>query len=222
MRGRTGARRGAAGWRAGPIAAILLLAAPAAQAQAPPANAAGLAVSVTPDTAAVGTGFAFRVTSRQAGYLVLLDVNAEGSVTQLYPNLFSMHLAGRAMPAGQDPCTQPAANTLSSSGLQAGGDVEANRIDPGAAFELPGAREGTGYAFQACPPRGRGMVVAVLSDKPVQIIDLPDIPAAAVGQKTGFDRLVAALQGLRLVSGDDAGRATVPVWSVSWAPYVIR
>ncbi len=186
-------------------------------------NGAGLQMQLLPSDALVGTTLAVRLSTRQGGYLVLLDVNAEGVVNQLYPNVFSMKLANQPMGATDDPCGAPAANTLSSTGLDESASLKANRIEAGQTFDLPGERQGAGYAFQACPPLGTGMLVAVLSDKAVQIIDLPDLPAAIVGKPAGFERLVSALRALRLVSGEQPeGAASTPRWSVTWTPYTIR
>ena len=186
-------------------------------------NVAGLQIDMLPGPAVVAGGdFRFRVLTRRPGYLVLVDVNAEGVVTQLYPNIFSMKLVGQVSPSRADPCLSPSANTLSSFGLAGGGDVKSNYIEPGMPFELPGTRSGTGYAFQACPPRGRGMVMAILSNRPVQIVDLPDIPATMVGEKAGFDQIVSGLRSLRLVSSDQSDQTTGPRWSVTAAPYTIQ
>ena len=49
-----------------------------------------LAISVEPANAlSIGDRARFAVSSKQAGYLVLLDVNASGEMTQLFPNQFS-------------------------------------------------------------------------------------------------------------------------------------
>ena len=186
-------------------------------------NPAGIQLSVTPaGIVAVGTTFGFHLTSRQPGFLVLLDINADGVVSQLYPNVFTMNAAKDAGAASADPCATPGANTLSTFGLAQGANTKENRIEPGRPFDLPGGSAGADYAFQACPPKGGGMVFAVLSDKPVQIIDLPDIPAGTVGSPAGLDRLLGALKQLRLVSGEAGAPAVAPRWSIAWTRYEIR
>ncbi len=208
---------GLALWAASPLAAR-------AQAPDPALNRAGLAVTIEPaGGAAVGTRFKFVLTTAQPGYLVIMDVNAAGAVTQIYPNVFSLKLGSQVARAGRDPCGEGGANTLSSYGLAVGGNPKSNYVEPGHPFELPGEGEGRAYAFQACPPKGRGFVAAILSDRPVQLIDLPDVPAALVGQQAGFDRFVDALRSLRLLSSDDPGQdGKPPRWSVSRAAYEIR
>lgn len=195
-----------------------------AQAADPALNRAGLVVTIEPKAdVAVGTRFKFVLTTIQPGYLVVMDVNAAGAVTQIYPNVFSLKLGRQVVRQGRDPCGEGGANTLSSYGLAVGGNPKSNYVEPGRPFELPGEGEGRSYAFQACPPKGRGFVAAILSDRPVQLIDLPDMPAALVGQQAGFDHFVDGLKSLRLLSSDDPGQdGKPPRWSVSRAIYEIK
>src|SRR5271155_5775827 len=59
-------------------------------------NAAGVAIDILPsEQFAIGVKVGFRVTTKKPGYLILVDVDSTGKVTQRYPNLYSM-----ALPAG--------------------------------------------------------------------------------------------------------------------------
>jgi hypothetical protein len=67
--------------------------------------------------------------------------------------------------------------------------------------------------FVATPPLGVAMVVAVLSDQPVQIVDLPDIPMSIVGQAESLAFLSKLATELRVpVSGSET-RLQQPRWS---------
>ena len=66
------------------------------------------------------------------------------------------------------------------------------------------------------------MIVGILSDRPVQIIDLPDIPAAMVSQGRAFEFLHDATQQRRIASADDRGGLEPTHWSFDAKYYVIR
>ena len=54
-------------------------------------NSAGLAINILPGTRLhVGERIAIRVSTRKSGYLMLVDVDANGKVTQIYPNVRSL------------------------------------------------------------------------------------------------------------------------------------
>ena len=79
----------------------------------PDDNPAGLSVSFARGPRlTLGQKIQIRVTTREAGYLALLDFAPDGSVTQIYPNELSMRTA-----TGRRP--------------------EANRIQPGPPFVVP-------------------------------------------------------------------------------------
>src|SRR5215470_3747534 len=117
-------------------------------------NSAGVSVDVVPRLEVpAGSKIGFRIATKKAGYLILLDVDASGKLTQIFPN--------------------PGAAT---HGLR----DATNLIKPGRPLTIP--QLGTPYAgFEfVAEPAGIAMVVALLSDKPVQVVDLPDTPPPAL------------------------------------------
>src|SRR5690606_8534214 len=122
-------------------------------------NAAGLSIDILPSQhLKPGTRIAFKVTTKRPGYLLLVDVDATGKLTQIYPNQRSL-LTARVREG-------------------------ANRIRPGRTITIPDPNDPlAGFEYVAEPPSGVAMVVAILSDKAVQLIDLPDVPAQFAGQQ---------------------------------------
>ena len=94
-------------------------------------NSAGLNIEVLPVTdVQAGEKMAFRVSTRKAGFLVLVDVDAEGKLAQIYPNML----------------------TLSNS---KGIDSKANFITPQIAVTVPVA--GAKANFSSLPRRRLGL-----------------------------------------------------------------
>jgi len=158
-------------------------------------NPAGVSLELMPDlTIAAGSKVGFRITTRKPGYLIILDIDPTGKLTQLFPNTATVTRGQR--------------------------DIS-NRVRPGRPLTIPQA--GTPFAnfeFVAEPPLGVAIAVAVLSDRPVQVVDLPDTPppAAAPGETLKFIRdQVLALR----VSGRD-GTLEQPTWSMDGRFYAIK
>ncbi len=161
-------------------------------------NPAGLAIEMIPGTeVTLGSQMSFRVTTEKQGYLVLVDIDSGGKLTQIYPNLQSL----------SDP-----------QGMK----DDANLIKRGKPKSVPDTSAKANFQFVASEPTGVGMVVAILSDKPVQMIDLPDIPAALAGQRTAVEFVRDNTRTLRILPADDRGRIEDPKWSFTTKFYVIR
>jgi hypothetical protein len=162
-------------------------------------NSAGLTVDVLPDTEfPVGTNVTFRVSSQKPGYLVLVDVDAAGTLKQIYPN----------------------PNSLLAPGATS---ETANRINRGQTVRVPDAANPyAGFAFVAAPPTGIAMVIAVLSDRPVQVLDLPDIPPQMLGRAEALKFLTDFARSLRIARNDDSGRFEEPKFSFAAKFYVVR
>ncbi|TAV00165.1 trypsin-like serine protease [Rhizobium ruizarguesonis] len=145
-------------------------------------NEAGVAVDVLPGTAvSIGDKVAMRVSTKKSGYLILVDIDASGKLTQLFPNKRSMGL-------------KPSAKS---------GD---NRLDPARPVVVPDARNPyTGFEYVVEGPAGVGMVVAILSDKPIEVLDLPDVPTPLVGQRAAFNYVYDLARSLRIVGDDETG-----------------
>jgi secreted trypsin-like serine protease len=116
-------------------------------------NPAGLAVSFVQGTRVkIGQEAQFRVTTKRSGYLLLLDVQPGGTVTQIYPTAASLR-----SPTGIKP--------------------DANRVDPGRALVVPNRTNPyEGFTFEVEGPTGEGRLVAVLSDRPTKSLNIPDVP----------------------------------------------
>jgi hypothetical protein len=162
------------------------------------ANPAELAIEILPGPdIAVGARVSFRVTTRKPGYLVLVDVDPTGKLSQIYPN--PMSLATR------------------------GDRDSANLIRPGTPVQLPNPSDrAAGFEFIASPPLGTAMVVALLSDRPVQIIDLPDVPSNLLGSAAAATQLTKAASELRIPNPKDNGAVIEPHWSFDAKFYAIR
>ncbi|RUM26958.1 DUF4384 domain-containing protein [Rhizobium vallis] len=160
-------------------------------------NEAGVAVDVLPGTSvSIGDKVAMRVSTKKPGYLILVDIDASGKLTQLYPNKRSMGL-------------KPTAK---------GGD---NRLDPARPVVVPDARNPyIGFEYVVEGPAGVGMVVAILSDKPIEVLDLPDVPTPLVGQRAAFNYVYDLARSLRIVGDDETGAQGK--WSFDSKFYRIR
>ncbi|MBX6425115.1 MAG: DUF4384 domain-containing protein [Variibacter sp.] len=145
----------------------------------------------------VGTRIAFKVRTRKPRCLLLVDVDASGKLTQIYPNQRSLFATGaRAI---------------------------ANRIVPGRTVTIPEAGDPlAGFEFVAAPPNGVAMVVAIHSERPVQLIDLPDVPPQFAGRDAALKYLTDFARSLKIAGADDSGALQETTWSFDAKLYVVR
>jgi hypothetical protein len=162
-------------------------------------NAAGVVLEILPRTELqVGEKIALRVATRKQGYLVLVDVDATGKLTQIYPNRRSLLLAE-------------------------GGQETANLVKPGRAITIPEIGDPyAGFEFVASPPAGFAMILAILSDRPVQMLDLPDVPPSLIGQGGAISYLTDWTRNLRIASAGATGQLQEANWSFDAKLYQIR
>jgi hypothetical protein len=161
-------------------------------------NSAGLKLDFVPGTdLSVGSKMSLRISTEQQGYLLLVDVNSEGKLTQIYPNSYS--------PRGPN-----------------GSEENTNLLKPGTTMTVPESGPETGFELVASPPPGVGMIVAILSDKPVQVIDLPDIPAAIIGRRAADEYLRGVTRSLKILPDNDSGQILDPKWSFATKFYSIH
>lgn len=163
------------------------------------ANPAGVSMQILPGPdLAVGSQVSFQISSKKAGYLILVDVDATGRLVQIFPNPMSLMAPG-------------------------GVRENVNLLRPGKPLRIPD-RENlySGYEFVASPPSGTAMVVAILSDRPVQRVDLPDVPGAMAGSATAVDYLTKLANELRIPDPNGNGRLDEPHWSFDAKFYAIR
>jgi len=158
-------------------------------------NSAKVSVELRPSqTVAVGTTVSFRVSSKKAGYIVLMDVDATGHLTQIYPNTASLRRVKQK---------------------------NGNFIKAGGTLSIPIPTDPyAGVRYVVSPPNGEAMIVAILSAQPVQILDLPDIPTGTGDRSAVLSFLSQQVSELRIP--DNANRLSEAKWSLSATPYVIQ
>lgn len=196
------------------LAALALLAAFASSAVA---NAAGVTLSpaapgttTAPNPASVtielakgnevaaGDKVVLIISAKKPGYLILLDVDATGKTQQIYPNLQSMRMPN-------------------------GATDEANAIRPGKPVRIPDQLSLiANFEFVAEQPFGSSMIIALFSARPVQLVDLPDVPENLLGNPAAIDFLYAAAKELRLAGRNEATPLLDPQWSMAAQFYTIH
>ena len=162
-------------------------------------NAAGVAIGFDKgDTVKVGDLVSYRVTTRKPGYLAIFDATPDGRLTQVFPNARSL-----AAPAGTRP--------------------EAARIGPERPLLVPDyGNSYRGFDMQIEEPRGKGLVIAVLSDEPIGGLDIPTTPKTFASDREAMEfikRLGAELRRKFVTRG--LSRVD-PKWSVDVHEYTIR
>ncbi len=161
-------------------------------------NPAGLTLAILPNGLLhIGTRVAFTVATQRSGYLVLVDINAAGTLTQIFPNMLSLSRTGGNVAAG-------------------------NLLKPGVPLTVPNLKNPLAhFIFTADLPRGNGAIVAILSDRPVQIIDLPEIPDATRAIQAVVAALETSVSSLKIAAAGDDGKFTQGSWSFAAVPYRI-
>jgi hypothetical protein len=158
-------------------------------------NAANVSLQMTPgQSVSVGTRVSFRVTTRKPGYLLLVDIDPGGRMTQIFP---SPEMVAQA----------PEAAT--------------NFIKPGDELLIPNAAaRKNGFEYVITAPAGDAAVVAILSDRRVQLLDLPDDAQTARTGAEAAGLLAGWTRALRVPDGD-SGKLQASQWSFDVKPYSI-
>jgi Domain of unknown function (DUF4384) len=169
-----------------------------AQAATPPIalpNLAKVAVKMIPGSAVeVGSKVGFEVTSARRGYVLLVDIDHTGSMTQIFP---SPELLGRL----------------------GGGDI--NFIKANGRLTIPSEEIiKRGFNYLATEPTGSAAIVAILSRRKVQLIDLPDT-IENEGAAASVSRLLKWINELR-VADPESGKLLPSEWSYDFKSYEIR
>ena len=142
----------------------------------------------------IGSQVSFRIKSKKAGYVVLIDIDANGKLTQIFPNVASLTRNFRP---------------------------NANYIKPGAPLLVPNLANAEGMAYVVSPPAGNAMVVAMWSEQAVQILDLPDIPPEMAGQDEALNYLAKWASQLRIPEST-TNRLREAKWSFDAKTYSIQ
>jgi len=158
-------------------------------------NPAGIDLAILPDVElAPGTRVSLRIATRQQGYLIVVDIDPTGKLTQIYPNRHSLQV-------------RESQETL-------------NLIKPGQPITIPNRDNPyAGFEFVASPPSGVAMLVAILSDRPVHLVDLPDVVPPHNGQ-AAFDQLLEVARHLR-IAREEGGLAEAK-WSFDAKLYLVK
>jgi hypothetical protein len=159
-------------------------------------NSAGLTLDIIPGGEVIaGSKIGFRFTTKKQGYLILLNVDAEGKLSQIFPEAPTEAGAVR-----DEPCL----------------------VKPGKPLIIP--QLGSPYAtfeFIAEPPAGVAMFVALLSDKPVQLVDLPNAPPPAFAPANTL-KYVRDQTLTLVVPSRENNQLERPKWSFDGKAYLIR
>jgi hypothetical protein len=159
------------------------------------ANTAELSVEMLPGkSVSIGSQVSFRIKSKKAGYVVLIDIDANGKLTQIFPNIASLTRNSRP---------------------------NANYIKPGAPLLVPNLANAEGIAYVVSPPAGNAMVVAMWSEQAVQILDLPDIPPEMAGKDEALNYLTKWASQLRIPEST-TNRLHEAKWSFDAKTYSIQ
>ena len=159
-------------------------------------NTANVSLQMSPDrSVSVGTKISFRVTTKKPGYLLLVDIDAGGKMSQIFPS-----------PEMIVQSEQAAANFLR----------------PGEPLVIPNpAAQKRGYEYIITPPAGEAAVVAILSDRRVQLLDLPDDALKPRTETEIISYLAGWTSGLR-VPDSGSGKLQSSNWSFDIKPYSIQ
>lgn len=158
-------------------------------------NPANVSIELIPGGAlAIGKRVSFRVTTKKPGYVLVIDVDPTGKMSQIFP---SPELLARA------------------------GDAALNLVTSGQPLLIPNeAARKQGVQYVVTPPTGTASVVAILSDKRVQIVDLPDM---ATPTKTPDEQLASLQKWMTDLRIPDArtGKLLPSAWSFDQKTYTI-
>lgn len=159
-------------------------------------NSAKVSLQMSPDQfVSVGTKISFRVMTKKPGYLLLVDIDADGKMSQIFP---SPEMIVQSQEAAM------------------------NFIKPGEELLIPdAAAKQRGFEYVITPPLGEAAVVAILSDRRVQIIDLPDNAPKQRTEAETISYLTGWTSELR-VPDPGTGKLQPSNWSFDIKQYSIK
>ena len=159
-------------------------------------NTANVSLQMSPDrSVSVGTKISFRVKTKKSGYLLLVDIDANGNMSQIFP---SPEMIAQSQEAA------------------------ANFIKPGEELLIPNsAAKKRGFEYVITSPTGEAALVAILSDRRVQILDLPDNTQKPRTEAETIGYLTEWTSELR-VPDPSTGKLQPSNWSFDIKQYSIR
>jgi uncharacterized protein DUF4384 len=158
-------------------------------------NSSDVSIEMTAGrTVDVGTEMLFRVSVAKPGYIMLVDIDSQGKMSQIYPR----------------------AELLSRFNKP-----DINLVKPGDHIQIPSdEQKQQGFKYVVSPPTGSSAVVVILSEKRVQLLDLPDLPQAVKSQADVISALSKWIDELRIP--DATGKLVQTNWSIAVKPYSIK
>jgi hypothetical protein len=159
-------------------------------------NSTDISVEMTAGrTVDVGTEVLFRVSVTKPGYVMLVDIDAAGKMSQIYPRPELL--------------------------LRFNGP-DINLVKPGNQFLIPSnEQKQQGFKYVVTPPMGSSSVIAILSEKRVQLLDLPDLPQDVNTQADVISSLSKWMDELRIPDAS-TGKLEQTNWSIAVKPYSIK
>jgi secreted trypsin-like serine protease len=159
-------------------------------------NVAGVVVAFeNGDNVKIGDRVSYRVSAREPGYLMIFDAAPDGKLTQIFPNARSI----------ESPTGSP---------------QDVARLRPEYPLLIPDYRNPyRGFDVRIAGPRGKGLIVAVLSDAPVRSLDVPETPKTFASPEEAVAAVVRLGEELTQALGPPKQR---PKWSVDIHEYTIR
>jgi hypothetical protein len=97
-----------------------------------------------------------------------------------------------------------------------------NLVKPGNQFVIPSdEQKEQGFKYVVTPPIGSSAVIAILSEKRVQLLDLPDLPQQVKTQAEVISALSKWMDELRIPDAR-TGKLEQTNWSIAIKPYSIK
>lgn len=158
-------------------------------------NPAKVAIKMMPGSPVeLGANVEFQVTSAKRGYILLVDIDSTGKMTQIFPN---------------------------PELLERMDDDNINLIRANGRLTVPNeAISKQGFSYRATGPVGTTAIVAILSDRKVQLMDLPDMAESGTTTASA-NRLLKWVNELR-VADPRSGKLLSSEWSYDFKSYEIR
>lgn len=160
-------------------------------------NAAGLEIKIEPaGPIKAGTAMRVVVTTRKRGYLVVLTVEPDGEVRQIYP-----HFHGGGLPFGAND--------------------ETNALQPGRPMTIPNAANILGNFELFATRPGSNAVIALLSPVPVQLVGVSELPNTSRDATSAVQDVMAMAKQLRVAPRNSQAALTAPRWSAAAANFQV-
>ena len=160
-------------------------------------NLAGVvSLQMSPDqSVGVGSKISFRIAAKKPGYLMLVDIDPDGKMSQIFPT--------------------PEMIVQSQ-------EAAANFVQPGKELLIPNsAAKKRGFEYVITPPVGEAAMVAILSERRVQILDLPDTAPKQRSEAETVGYLIEWTSALR-IPDRGTGKLQPGDWWFDFKRYTIK